>query len=99
MTPTNGARLSDDIWLAKVEQLIKDEHAWAREQIEGEEQEREKQADGFITRHEFESYKEVIKTRYSNVVRIVDGLVWCVLLAVVAAIVALIIPGIQGVKH
>ncbi len=53
----------------------------------------------YITRTEFEAYKEVIKTRYANVVRIVDGLIWCVLVAVVGALLYIVIPGLHGIKN
>lgn len=51
--------------------------------------------DNYISRQEFEDYQELITTRYARVVKVVDGVVWCILIGIVGAIMTLLIPAMK----
>ncbi len=46
-----------------------------------------------VSKTEFEDYQELVQTRYDRVVKIVDGIIWAIIVAMVGAIVALKFPG------
>lgn len=51
--------------------------------------------ENYISRREFEDYQELVTTRYARVVKVVDGVVWAILISVAGAGLALLIPTLK----
>ncbi len=100
MTPTGGVPSWKHEDLEKVKELClatcRDSHGRDKDKIADLVSEIRWLREHYVSRQEFEDYQELVTTRYARVVKVVDGVVWAIIAAMVGAVVALTMPGLRG---